>query len=85
MSTLGKGTSSEGKIQAKTGTRGVDYVARDSILFAGQAFAGYATTDDGRELAFTTIMNTVEVHSFEELVEIITELGGIPLAVQQHG
>lgn len=30
-------------------------------------------------------MNSVEVHSFEELVEIITELGGIPLAVQQHG
>jgi D-alanyl-D-alanine carboxypeptidase/D-alanyl-D-alanine-endopeptidase (penicillin-binding protein 4) len=84
-STLGKGTSSEGKIQAKTGTRGVDYPARDSIFFAGQAFAGYATTDDGRELVFTTIMNSVEVHSFEELVEIITELGGIPLAVQQHG
>lgn len=85
MSTQGKGTSSEGKIQAKTGTRGVDYPAGASILFAGQAFAGYATTDDGRELAFTSIMNTVDVHSFEELVEIITELGGIPLAVQQHG
>lgn len=86
-STLGKGTSSEGKIQAKTGTRGVDYPAggSGSIFFAGQAYAGYATTDDGRELVFTTIMNSVEVHSFEELVEIITDLGGIPLAVQQHG
>lgn len=86
-STLGKGTPSEGKIQAKTGTRGVDYPAggSGSIFFAGQAYAGYATTDDGRELVFTTIMNSVEVHSFEELVEVITELGGIPLAVQQHG
>lgn len=86
-SSLGKGTSSEGKIQAKTGTRGVDYPAggSGSIFFAGQAYAGYATTDDGRELVFTTIMNSVEVHSFEELVEIITDLGGIPLAVQQHG
>lgn len=38
--TLGKGTSPEGKIQAKTGTRGSPYPARDSISSSGRPSPG---------------------------------------------
>ncbi len=85
LASLGAGTASDGMIQAKTGSRILEYPAAGGLVYLAQSYAGYLTTASGRDLAFAIIVNGIRVDTFDGLFEVMAEIGELPLALQRLG
>lgn len=85
LAELGRGTSSAGKISAKTGTRIVGYPTTGGLFYAAQSYAGYLTTASGRDLAFAVIFNAAGVDGLDSALALHSAVGVVALALQQHG
>src|SRR5690606_37903531 len=71
LASLGAGTASDGMIQAKTGSRILEYPATGGLVYLAQSYAGYMTTASGRDLAFAIIVNAIRVDTFDGLFEVM--------------
>ncbi|WP_339622190.1 D-alanyl-D-alanine carboxypeptidase/D-alanyl-D-alanine-endopeptidase [uncultured Salinibacterium sp.] len=82
---LGVGTSAEGNIHAKTGTRIHWYPTTKQLFYLARSYSGYVTTESGRDLAFTVIFNSTTVDDIDGVFEINDRIADIILALQKKG
>ncbi|HWL60746.1 MAG TPA: D-alanyl-D-alanine carboxypeptidase [Microbacteriaceae bacterium] len=85
LASLGAGTASDGMIQAKTGSRIIEYPATGGLVYLAQSYAGYLTTASGRDLAFAIIVNGIRVDTFDGLFPVMDEIAELPLILQRLG
>ncbi|MGW0040024.1 D-alanyl-D-alanine carboxypeptidase/D-alanyl-D-alanine-endopeptidase [Gordonia sp. NPDC003376] len=83
LASLGKGTSAQGKIRAKTGSRIVGYPTMGTLFYAAQSYSGYMTTESGRDLAFTIIFNATTVDDVDHALAVMGKVGEVALVLQR--
>ena len=85
LASLGVGTSAEGNIHAKTGTRIHWYPTTKQLFYLARSYSGYVTTESGRDLAFTVIFNSTTVDDIDGVFDINDRIADIILALQKKG
>jgi D-alanyl-D-alanine carboxypeptidase/D-alanyl-D-alanine-endopeptidase (penicillin-binding protein 4) len=69
------GSPARGKVRAKSGTLYWDNVMNGGFLLTSKALAGYLTAKSGRELAFSFVVNGVQLEKARQTKEIAQVLG----------
>lgn len=82
---LGVGTSAVGNIRAKTGTRIHWYPTTKQLFYLARSYAGYVTTESGRELAVTVIFNSATVDDIDAVFAVNNRAADILLALHKGG
>ncbi|WP_344072537.1 D-alanyl-D-alanine carboxypeptidase/D-alanyl-D-alanine endopeptidase [Microbacterium sediminicola] len=85
LSGTGAGTSAEGMIQAKTGSRVVWYPTTGQFFELAQAYSGYMTTDSGRDLVFAILFNSTLVDDVPGVLDVSAKVAEVMFALQREG
>ncbi|MBX3710037.1 MAG: D-alanyl-D-alanine carboxypeptidase/D-alanyl-D-alanine-endopeptidase [Gammaproteobacteria bacterium] len=64
-----------GKVHAKTGTYVI--VENEGLVLKGQSLAGYIETKNHHQLVFQLVVNNVDIHSMNDLLDVFQDQGMI--------
>ncbi|MGM1016929.1 MAG: D-alanyl-D-alanine carboxypeptidase/D-alanyl-D-alanine endopeptidase [Actinomycetota bacterium] len=84
LASLGLGTGAVDMIRAKTGTRIHGYPTTGGLFYLARSYSGYMTTESGRDLVFTVILNSATVDDIPAVFTLNDRIAEIVLALQKN-